>query len=179
MQTIPWFMGTPHKNNQNLELISPLTLFTKFNTSKMQPSNISSSQCRPCVSPVMMNGCTLNEAPCSECLLGLEWNLYIRSITKRLWKNAQFAVKLQQVSDSSCHALRARSDQKWSIAATSGLEFLNPHFPALTEFKGICAAFWVMNWFPPKNTFITNKRLLTSCYFHCIFLGSTSPDLHS
>lgn len=43
---------------------------------------------------------------------------------------------------------RLRSDQKWSITATSGLELPNPHFSSSTESKSVCAAFWLMIYFP-------------------------------
>lgn len=43
---------------------------------------------------------------------------------------------------------RDRSDQKWNIAAASGMELHNLPIPALTEFNNVWAALCVMNYFP-------------------------------
>lgn len=46
-----------------------------------------------------------------------------------------------------------RSDQKWSVNATSGLELPNHHFSAFPELRRVYVALWTTNYFQPYSRF--------------------------
>lgn len=97
----------------------------------------------------LMNGYTVNETPCLKHQSGLKFapglkcNSYIHFIAKYVWKKCPLPCTAPE--NTQLLLPRARSKQKWTITDIYGLEITNPHFPALTDFKSLCTAFWVMN----------------------------------
>lgn len=80
----------------------------------------------------------------------------------KILKNVQFFILIQKVPTSLCYVLilkESNSDQKWSIAAKSGLELPNLHFLALSVFKINYIALWLINYFPFYYPFLTDKTL--------------------
>lgn len=105
----------------------------------------------------------------------LVWNVYwgtyspqtsgatcIYTPSLNMVENGQFFVLLQRVPGSIF--TRVWSNQKFYFGAISGLELLNLYFTALTGFKSIHAALWVMNYFQPYNPFYTDETMVASCY---------------
>lgn len=72
------------------------------------------------------------------------------------WKNGRFFLPFQKVPDSFCEALFLQDPNQTknqTIAVSSRLEMSNPHSPTSTEFKSVCAAFWMINHFPACKSF--------------------------
>lgn len=139
----------------------------------MCPLGQKASKNRTCVkidvtefSPVTMNGCTLSENHCLECLLGLKetsWNPYIRSIAK-YGGNRRFPVPLQNLPYSSRHAISIHEiDQTKN--GISGPELPNFHFPISTVFKCLCVVLF--------------STLLNVPSLHCYVRSRFSGEQHS
>lgn len=63
---------------------------------------------------------------------------------------------------------RDRSDQKWSIVASSGFELYSLHLPVLTVYKVVYAVLNTMNYCQPNKSLPTNEPLrISRC---CIFI---------
>lgn len=63
-------------------------------------------------------------------------------------KNGRFLVLLQEVPDFTSHFsnfTKERSDQKWNIAAIYELQYLNPHFPTMTELQSLIVGDDILN----------------------------------
>lgn len=59
---------------------------------------------------------------------------------------------------SFCGFTRIRADQKWNITAMPGLELLNQHSPALTEFKNVFTALRLRNYFQNLQNHFPQKN---------------------
>lgn len=119
------------------------------------------------LSPVRMDACTLSKIPCRERLKhtpGLKWNSYIRSNAKDAAKQAGslYCPKNDLLSNSI--STKARSGQKWSIAAICGPELPITHFLAATRFKSVCAALWVIKLFHHLTSFPQTTHCSTAIF---------------
>lgn len=96
-------------------------------------------------SPVMMNGCTVNEVLFLECLLGLftpdfKWNFCIRSIAKEVSPESTWIHLSRPIFT------RVRSDKKWSTAAMDGTVQTSLFNLDRVQGLGWCQFFTVQKW---------------------------------
>lgn len=73
---------------------------------------------------------------------------------------------------------RIQSESKLNIAARSGLELLNPHFLALTEFKSVYTVLWMMIYFQSQSYFPYRQNTTDLSLLYHYFYGKCSDKLH-
>lgn len=126
----------------------------------------------PEFSLVMINSYTHSEDPYLEYLAHsrskVEANLLLKMLEK--WSMSCTPPEVPRIFLKCSTFTRTKSNHKWSIAATSGLKQLHPHFPTLTEFRSIYTALLVMDYFPHYNLFPTDEILLATHYFMTIVI---------
>lgn len=84
-----------------------------------------------------------------------------------IFSNDLFILLLQKLFDSSCHTLPLQEPdhaKKRNTAAISGLVLPSFYFAVLIEPKSIYVVLWVMNSFPPYNSFPINRMFQASYY---------------